>query len=430
METLDTETSVPASQGIPLVDIVKIALAVISMLLVVMVFIDGTYLVRQYRTPWQPLYHQNFDDPRVRVAAQGLLAYSQFNLQPWRVVLDYQDSTVFWLYADTSRALRATDMFARRITFDQGTFLQYAILGAENLGYQPRVALFPKGEYGRLGDWVGIDSLPVARVQLTPADRQNPGLYQAMFDVRLARVPYRDTPVPSLLEEFFHRQNYSSLMRLQLVRAEEDRNLLREILQAALEVDRNLKRVVNEVTFFRITEYQKNRYRDGLTTDTFGYSALGKFFWQVSHSIVPVATQDAADILIDGLSQGVESSPAYVVISSQHNSRVDQLQAGMLFARIQLVASAIGVAVLPIPQVVRDYPEMFDPYVDLHTEFALRGFRVQMVAGLGLPARQVAPEPRRFVLDIVEEEPAPKPKRKKKLRLPVRRRGEFRPPPH
>ncbi len=408
--------------------VAKVVLAVVGGSLLLMMLIDGTYLVRQYRAPWKRLYHQNFDDPRLQVVAQGLLAYSQFNLQPWRVVLDYQDSTVFWLYADTSRALRTTDMFARRITFDQGTFLQYAILGAEHLGYHSRVELFPKGEYGLLGDWIGIDSLPVARVQLTPADKQNPGLYQAMFDVRLSRVPFRDTPIPTRLEEFFHRQNYNSQMRLQLVRAEDDRDLLQEILQAALEIDRNLKRVVNEVTFFRTTEYQKNRYRDGLTADTFDYSTLGKFFWQVSHALMPVVQQDAADILVASLSRVVESSPAYVVISSQHNGRVDQLRAGMLFARIQLVATAVGVAVLPIPQVVRDYPEMFDPYVDLHAGFALRGFRVQMVAGLGLPARQVAPEPRRFMLDIVEEGPPPKPKPKKKYVWRDHRRREYRPP--
>ncbi len=177
----------------------------------------------------------------------------------------------------------------------------------------------------------------------------------------------------------------------------------------------------------RITEYQKNRHRDGLTADAFDYSALGQFLWQVAHAIFPGDHQDAADFLVAGLSQVVESSPAYVVISSPRNSRVEQLQAGMLYARIQLVASAIGVAVMPIPQVVRDYPEMFDPYVDLHTEFAQRGFRVQMVAGLGLPARQVAPEPRRFVMAIVEEEPPPKPP-SKKTHLPLPRRTEIRPP--
>lgn len=427
METLDTDSSRTAGQGNPRALVVKIVLAVVGGLLLLMMIVDGTYLVRQYHTPWQPLYHQSFDDPRVRVVALGMLAYSQFNLQPWRVVLDYQDSTVFWLYADTSRALRQTDMFARRITFDQGTFLQYAILGAEHLGYQPRVQLFPKGLYGSLGDWVGIDSLPVARVQLIPADRQNPGLYRAMFDVRLPRLPYRDTPVPDILEEFFHRQNQSSRMRLQMVQTEEDRNMLRDILQTALEVDRNLQRIVDEITFLRITEYQKNRYRDGITADAFDYSALGQFLWQVGHAIFPGDQQDAADFLVAGLSQVVQSSPAYVVISSPRNSRVEQLQAGMLYARIQLVASAIGVAVLPIPQVVRDYPEMFNPYVDLHMEFALRGFRVQMVAGLGLPARQVAPEPRRFVMSIVEQEPPPKPP-SKKTHLPPPRRTEIRPP--
>ena len=98
METINTDTSgPPAGQGIPPAAIGKIALAVISMLLVVMVIIDGTYMVRQYRVPWRKLHHQRFDDPRVKVAVHGLLAYSQFKnlVMLWSIG---KDSTVLlWL---------------------------------------------------------------------------------------------------------------------------------------------------------------------------------------------------------------------------------------------------------------------------------------------------------------------------------------------
>ncbi|MEE9465017.1 MAG: hypothetical protein V3W14_05525, partial [Candidatus Neomarinimicrobiota bacterium] len=380
VETLDTETTELTDQGSsrakednPRVMMAELILASVAGLVLLLVFLDGAFLVKQYQIPWRKYYNQRFDDPRIRVATHGLLASSMLNLQPWRVVLDYQDSTVFWLYADTSRALRETDMFARRITFDQGTFLQYAILGAERLGYQPRVDLFPNGEYSRLGDWAAIDSLPVARVQLNPAERQSPGLYLAMFEVLHPRVPFEDQAVPTRMAEFFNRQIHNPLFQLQLVEGEEDIALMREILQAAIETDLGLARIVNESNFFRTTEYMKNNLRDGITIDSFDYSWLGKFFWQVGHSVIPMRNQDAADKLAGALTQAVVSAPAYLVISSQHNGRIDQIEAGMLFARLQLVATAIGVAILPVTQAVRDYPEMFAPYVDLHTEFALRG---------------------------------------------------------
>ncbi len=419
VETLDTETTELAVPGDSRALLIKLIIALVTGSVLILVLLDGTFLVKQYRAPWRKYYHQRFDDPRVRVATHGQLASSMLNLQPWRVVLDYQDSTVFWLYGDTSRALRKTDMFARRITFDLGAFLQYAMLGAERLGYRPQVELFPEGEYGRLGDWVGIDSLPVARVKLGTTERQSPGLYLAMFEVILPRMAFRDQAPPSRLEEFFQRQNWDQKFHLQLVVQEEDKKLMREILHEAIETDLGLPRIVHETRFFRTTEYNKNRFRDGLTVDTFDYSRVGRFFWQVGHSVIPIRSQDVADKLAEALSEAVTSAPAYLVISSQHNSRIDQIEAGMLFARLQLVATAVGVAMLPVTQVVRDYPEMFNPYVDLHTEFALRGYRVQLVAAVGEPARRVAQEPRRFVMEFIEEEPPPvvvKQKKKKRTR--------------
>ena len=416
VETLDTETTEAAGEGSSRALMINMILALVAGLVLILVILDGAFLVKQYQAPWRKYYNQRFDDPRIRVATHGLLASSMLNLQPWRVVLDYQDSTVFWLYADTSRALRDTDMFARRITFDQGAFLQYAILGAERLGYQPRVDLFPEGEYGRLGDWAAIDTLPVARVQLNPAERQSPGLYLAMFEVLHPRVPFKDQAVPTRMAEFFNRQLNNPQFQIQLIEGGEDVALMREILQLAIETDLGLARIVRESNLFRTTEYMKNQLRDGITIDSFDYSRLGKFLWQVGHSIIPMRSQDAADKLAGALSQAVTSAPAYLMISSQHNSRIDQIEAGMLFARLQLVATAIGVAILPVTQAVRDYPEMFEPYVDLHTEFALRGYRVQMVAGIGEPARRVDPEPRRFIMDIIEEEPPPKVLEQKKKR--------------
>jgi len=123
--------------------------------------------VPNYYEPWQPEYHQQFDDIRIQVAAHGLLAPNAHNTQPWVVKLDNDNPGVFELFVDSERLLPETDPPARQITISQGTFLETAKITSNHLVYDFDSELFPNGEYGIVDFKSEMLEKPVARVSLS-----------------------------------------------------------------------------------------------------------------------------------------------------------------------------------------------------------------------------------------------------------------------
>jgi len=79
--------------------------ALIGIVLLILVLIDGTFLPKKYSKPWGESYSKQFDDPRIRVIAHGLLAPSAHNLQSWKASLDKDNPLEFTLFLDSGRLL-------------------------------------------------------------------------------------------------------------------------------------------------------------------------------------------------------------------------------------------------------------------------------------------------------------------------------------
>ena len=86
----------------------SIALSVASIVLVIVIIVfmaSGIFSKPQYVEPWQQSYSSKFDDPRIKLAAHGLLAANSHNMQPWKIKLD-ADKDVFYLFADSERLVK------------------------------------------------------------------------------------------------------------------------------------------------------------------------------------------------------------------------------------------------------------------------------------------------------------------------------------
>ena len=79
--------------------------ALIGIVLLMLVLIDGTFLPKKYLEPWDESYSKQFDDPRIQVIAHGLLAPSAHNLQSWKTSLDKDNPLEFKLFVDSGRPL-------------------------------------------------------------------------------------------------------------------------------------------------------------------------------------------------------------------------------------------------------------------------------------------------------------------------------------
>jgi hypothetical protein len=88
------------------------------------------------------------------------------------------------------------------------------------------------------------------------------------------------------------------------------------------------------------------------------------------------------------------STPAFVWLTTEGNSRREHLETGKAWLRTNLLATQLGLSVQPISQAVQEYPEMKAEFDTVHKLVGAKpGQRVQMLARLGYAA-PVEPTPR------------------------------------
>jgi hypothetical protein len=90
------------------------------------------------------------------------------------------------------------------------------------------------------------------------------------------------------------------------------------------------------------------------------------------------------------------STPGFLWMVTQDNSRPTQVNAGRAYARVQLAATAHGLAMQPLQQALQEYPEQARPYASIRQLVGARQPEntVQMWARVGY-APPVNPAPRR-----------------------------------
>ena len=121
----------------------------------------------------------------------AILAPNSHNRQPW--LADLREPNTIVLFVDRERMLPETDPWFRQIVVSQGTFLELLVIALRERGIEPRVEVFPDGDFAPRQ----VDGRPVARIAWTPgaaAAAKDP-LYAQILRRQTAKVDY-DTSRP------------------------------------------------------------------------------------------------------------------------------------------------------------------------------------------------------------------------------------------
>ncbi|MDQ7069354.1 MAG: hypothetical protein Q9M48_01155 [Rhodobacterales bacterium] len=168
---------------------------------------------------------------------------------------------------------------------------------------------------------------------------------------------------------------------------------LRALTRKALEIEIETPRTYREsVDLFRIGKSEINENPDGIN---FGgplfdsLAAVGMF--------TRAAANDRGSSVfaqgVDAVMANVDSAMGYVWVTTAGNRRVDQLNAGRDYLRINLATTGMGVGLHPISQALQEYPEMGGVFGEIHKMLAAKGHTIQMLGRLGY-ADQTPPTPR------------------------------------
>jgi hypothetical protein len=386
--------------------IIFISVAGILAFAAIVVFLaSGIFSKPQYLEPWQKSYANKFDDPRIQLASHGLLAANGHNMQPWKIKLD-ADQDVFYLFADYERLVKEVDPYARQTMVTQGTFLEYVRVAGEKLGYKTDITLFPDGEYDEQKLAESLKNKPVAKITLKKGEPQNSPLYDYMFLPDTNRAAYQKLQLTSEEIKQLLAINTDSDMTIKVFQDEANKSNLGNYAIEGAKIESGIHRINEEsAKIFRANEYQKNKYRYGFSIEGQGTTGVMKHLLQGLLTLIPSVNNEksSADLFVKSTQTAADNTPAYAMIITKGNSRIEQVKSGMLYSRLILTAHSLGLVMHPPSQVLEEYPEMREQYSKIHKDYAPNGGTIQMFFRIGKSTQGFPQSMRRDVMDLIEQ---------------------------
>ncbi len=385
----------------------RIIIGFISVILVVFIgllSISGIFVRTEYLKPWQKDYAKDFDDPRIQLAAHGILAANGHNMQPWIIRPDKGDTDVFYLYADSERFTNQVDPYARQMMVSQGTFLEYVSIAGDKLGYKTNIELYPEGSYDEANLAESMKSLPVAKITLAKSEQADNRLYDSIFLPDTNRSAYKEDKLTDEEKKQLAELNTDSSLSIEIFDDKENLDKLGNIVMEGITVESGTERVMKETeVIFRPNEYVKNKYRYGFSMEGQGTTGIMKHLMQGLVTVFPSLNEGSAsaDLFIKSGQTSADSTPAYILIKSVDNSRDSQVLSGMLYSRLIAAAHNLGLVMQPLSQPLEEYPEMETVYKQIHGSYASDGSTIQMLIRIGRPAKQAPRSMRRDVMSFI-----------------------------
>ena len=337
-------------------------------------------------------------DIRRWILGYAILAPSSHNLQPWRVDLATPGEVL--LRCDLERLLPQADPFSRQIMMSHGTFLELFDIAARERGIRAEITLFPEGEFGPHT----LDERPVARIRLRPdSSVRRDALFGAILNRHTNRNEYDlQRPVPAASWSAMTEAIQPNRLHMGFVGVEHSEELARHraIAAEAWRIELGTPRVMLETyKVLRVGANEIDEFRDGLSVLdplVVWLNRVGLF----DRSQPPAPGEYATTKQINDFGEKLDSTPGFFWMVTQANDRMTQIGAGRAYARVQLAATANGLAMQPLQQALQEYQEQALPRAELKQLLNVSepGRTVQMWARLGY-ALPVDPAPRRSAAD-------------------------------
>jgi hypothetical protein len=303
-----------------------------------------------------------YGDPRRKALSYAILAPNPHNRQPWLIDLKTPDQVI--LHREKARDLPHTDPYARQLTIGLGCFLELMRMAAAEDGFAVDFSLFPDGDNG-----------PVAIATFKPGGAPDPLFAQALKR-RSCKEPY-EARGPGEIKR-------AALASFANIIADASQvGDIKALTWEAWQTEANTARTMKEsVDLMRFGKAEINADPDGIS--------LGGPFLETLMLTGILSRKAQLDPNSSGFKEGVRiynemlnATPAYAVLTTNGNSRLDQISAGRRWLRLNLKTTELGLALHPVSQALQEYSEMAPYYARTHEMLAEPGDTVQMLGRLG-----------------------------------------------
>lgn len=282
-------------------------------------------------TPWQinesEFYDQGTSAEKLNFLLRyAILAASNQNTQPWKFAVERDHIHIF---VDPTRWLKVADADQRELYLSAGCALENLRVAAEHFGYSPQITYFPRPDNA---DWVATVDLTIPSA---PSFQGNSNLFRAIQKRHTNPQPYDSRPL-----------HPAHLQRLRVYSLEKG-------IHVYFSDDPALKKKVETLMAQgHALQFANPAYRaelaDQIGQGVFGTSRLMTYLGKLALSYIkrgkPNTGKDTELLL---------NAPMLGLISSTGNSREAQVKSGQIFERISLTATALGIGVQPMSQIIQ-----------------------------------------------------------------------------
>jgi hypothetical protein len=321
--------------------------------------------------PWRRA--GQYAEPRMHALSWAILAPNPHNRQPWIAELSGTDTVR--IFRDPERNLPVTDPFSRQLTIGMGCFLELMLIAASGTGHGVELRLFPDGEAG-----------PVASATFTAGAARPDPLFAHAAQRRSCKEPFAETGLPGEVATLL--ASYGRIVTDPATVSE-----LRALTWNAWLTEQGYDAANREsVELMRLGKREIEANPDGID--------LGGPMLDTLAALGQISRAELLDPQSSASRQGVamykamlEATPAYAVLTSGGNGRIDQIEAGRRWLRLNLAATGLGLSIHPVSQALQEFAQMKPHFEAAHALLARPGETVQMLGRLGYGPK-TPPSPR------------------------------------
>jgi hypothetical protein len=339
---------------------------------------------------WKSWRGEPTEGPLALVRA-AIVAANAHNTQPW--FFRVQPSRIE-VMSDTSRNIGTVDPLLREMHIGIGCALENLMLAAAAHGYACKLTL-------------NENDPALAVAELTPAATAKPALFDAIGSRHTNRGTYDTTrAVDADVMNALQQLGDDERVRVIWFSTPADRARFGDVIIQATEAfvaDPDQSR--DSARWLRNGSSEIEAHRDGLTIYTQGLSP----FMVIAARVIPVSAARADQYWLSATrDQHVGTASAFgLIVAPDHRSNVYRMKTGMLWERMQLWATAHGLAMQPLNQPIEraereesaDLPPLFGNA--LNQLIGDRRAQPLMAFRIGYPTRDPGMSPRRSVQEVV-----------------------------